>query len=112
MRTNFKSLQFTASETRGKKKKADLLLQLITLFKVFKIKVLVAVSLVAILAIKKMLLAAAFVLPSIIHNIKMHCRAAAISTAYHHVDEHDDHHLAYGGISGYGHSGYGKDWIS
>ncbi|GJQ85490.1 GPRNPY2 [Trypoxylus dichotomus] len=102
-----------ASATRSKKKKADLLLQLVTLFKVFKIKVLVAIALVGILFIKKVLLAAAFVLPSIIHNIKMHCKAAAASNTYHHFEDHDDHipYGAWNGLGGgYGHSGYGKDW--
>lgn len=104
---------FSDIASRGKKKKVDLLLQLVTLFKVFKIKVLVALALLGILVIKKILIAAAIILPSIVHSIKMHCKASAMGNAYHHYEEHDDH-PAFHGISGfgggYGHSGYGKDW--
>lgn len=85
---------FLLTEGRGKKKKIELLLSILTLFKVFKVKVLLAVALAVLIFIKKTILLGALYFPSILHSIKASCK----SHAYIHEDHHDVH------------EGYGKDY--
>lgn len=81
------------TEGRGKKKKAELLLSILTLFKIFKVKVLLGVALLAILFIKKTLLLGALYLPSVLQSIKSSCKG------HHYV--HEDHDI---------HDGFGKEY--
>nr|XP_022917859.1 uncharacterized protein LOC111427106 [Onthophagus taurus] len=98
-------------DSRGKKKKADLLISLLTLFKVFKIKVLVALALAGILVIKKVLLVGAFILPSVIHNLKMSCMKAAAGGGYHHVTTIEADHEDFGnGFGAYGGNNFGGQY--
>lgn len=97
------------SHSRGKKKRTDLLIQLLTLFKIFKVKVLVAVALAGIFFIKKILILAAIYLPSVLHSLKMSCRPT-VSHAYHAPEEFHGGFEADYGSSYAGHSAYGKDW--
>lgn len=59
----------------------------------FKVKVLLAVAIGALLFIKKTILLAALYLPSVLHSIKVSCKHPA--PVYHHEDHHDIHE-AYG----------------
>ncbi|GLV32681.1 hypothetical protein CBL_00612 [Carabus blaptoides fortunei] len=97
-------------ESRGrKKKKAALLIPLIILFKLFKVKVLVAAVLFGVLFIKKALILLFIVAPSYLQTLKI-CKTQQHPHA--HVEEHD-----FGGTGyGYGHTahahhgGYAKEW--
>ncbi|KAB0794501.1 hypothetical protein PPYR_11340 [Photinus pyralis] len=96
-------------EGRGKKKKVTMiLLPLIILFKLFKIKLMLAIVLASVLFIKKAVLLAAIILPTALQYLKQcsHGRQPHHfhPTPYHHF-EHDDHEEpSYGGY------GYGKDY--
>ncbi|KAF5290227.1 hypothetical protein FQA39_LY14781 [Lamprigera yunnana] len=93
-------------EGRGKKKKVTMiLLPLIMLFKLFKIKVMVAIVLASVLFIKKAILLAAIILPSALQYLK---QCAANSRHHHHTPYHFDHD-DHDDVGGYG-GGYGKDY--
>ncbi|KAF5296735.1 hypothetical protein FQR65_LT10171 [Abscondita terminalis] len=93
-------------EARGKKKKVTMiLLPLLMLLKLFKIKIMVAVILASVLFIKKAILLAALILPSVLHYLKQ-C-AAHSKPHFHHTPyhfDHDDHD------DGHYYGGYGKDY--
>ncbi|XP_065155158.1 uncharacterized protein [Atheta coriaria] len=90
----------------GPKKRG--LISLLTLFGVFKVKVLLALALLGIFFIKKIFLIGALVLPSILHNLKAKCAHVLpphhIGHSGHGEEYHDDYY------GNYGHSGYNKEW--
>ncbi|KAF4528605.1 hypothetical protein B566_EDAN009209 [Ephemera danica] len=96
-------------ESRGKKKKLQLLLPLLILFKFFKLKVLLIPILLGVLAIKKILILAAIFLPSILSVLKF-CKQQPLYHEYSAAPAYDY------GVTGYaapGSSGsYGKEIYS
>lgn len=89
-----------AEEGRGKKKKALVLLPLLILFKLFKVKILMALVLASLIFIKKAIMLGALVLPTILQHLK-HCSKPdhfhhGHSTPYHHVEEHQEDYGGYG----------------
>lgn len=70
---------------RRRRKKEDIILPLIILFKLFKVKVLVAIAVAILLFLKKAVLVAAIILPSIWHSIKV-CK-----THHHHPHHHGEY---------------------
>ncbi|XP_065351202.1 uncharacterized protein LOC135946769 [Cloeon dipterum] len=94
-------------ESRGKKKKLQLLLPLLILFKFFKLKVLLIPILLGVLAIKKILILAAVFLPSVIGLLKF-CKQQPFLHEYSSPAAYDYGVTSYaaGGASG---STYGKD---
>ncbi|XP_059468632.1 uncharacterized protein LOC132192612 [Neocloeon triangulifer] len=98
-----------SGESRGKKKKLQLLLPLLILFKFFKLKVLLIPILLGVLAIKKILLLAAVFLPSIVGLLKF-CKQQPFYHEYSAPAAYDygvTSYAAGGGASSA--STYGKD---
>lgn len=97
-------------ESRGKKKKASMLIPIIMLFKLFKVKVMLALVLGGVIFIKKALMFVLLLAPSYLQMLKV-CKIPH----HPHIEEHD-----FGG-TGYGyahspphghHTSYAKDWAA
>ncbi|KAF2897361.1 hypothetical protein ILUMI_08814, partial [Ignelater luminosus] len=103
---------YGVEEGRGKKKKAAIVLMpLIILFKLFKIKIMVAMVLASLVFIKKAIMLAALILPSILQHLK-HCSKTHYvhhPPVHHHEDVHDHEDFG-GGLSGGYYGGYSKDY--
>lgn len=82
---------------RGRVQKKRGMISLLTLFGVFKVKVLLALALMGIFFIKKVILLGALVLPSFLHNLKASCKHAVshhIGHSGHGEEYHDDYYGA------------------
>jgi hypothetical protein len=102
-------------EARGhiKKKKAAMLLPIVMLFKLFKIKILVALTFAAVLFIKKAILLFALFAPSYLHMLKI-CKVpqhGGYVEDHHDVGSSGFGYASHGG-GGYHAGGYGKDWAN
>lgn len=95
-----------------KKKKAAMLLPIVMLFKLFKIKVIVALTLAAVIFIKKVILLFALFAPSYLQMLKIckvphHGGHSYVEDVHHDVGSSGFGYASHGGYSG---GGYGKDW--
>lgn len=89
-----------------------MLLPLVMLFKLFKIKILVALTFAAVMFIKKAILLFALFAPSYLHMLKI-CKVPQHHGGGYIEDHHDVGSSGFGYPShgGYG-GGYGKDWAN
>lgn len=99
---------------RGKKKKLAILIPLLTLLATIKTKFLLVPIFLAVMLIKKLLLAAALFVPSLLSTLKA-CKHQHPMTHYSYFGNSDstDYNSDYGNTYSYSSGGgYGKDWAS
>lgn len=100
------------TEARGKKKKLAILLPLLSLFALFKLKLLLVPILLTVLFVKKILVLAALFLPTILSTLKV-CKVPQVPAHNQwSAGEVASDYANYGGYAAYGgaNGAHSKDW--